>query len=142
MQMPSDAANVQPGRALMPRRRGRKAAGWVVERSWEWRFAASPEALWPYLADTARFNEAAGVGRYAVTDTPRADGTVARRGAVRALGLTLSWDEGVPNWIAGRHYSHHRHFHRGPLRGMAVAIDLDPEPGGGSRVRYRLGVEA
>jgi hypothetical protein len=25
----------------------------VVERQWEWHFAASPEALWPLIADTA-----------------------------------------------------------------------------------------
>jgi hypothetical protein len=32
----------------------------TVEREWEWEFTAAPEALWPVLADTARYNEAAG----------------------------------------------------------------------------------
>jgi hypothetical protein len=37
----------------------------VIERVWEWRFAASPDELWPVLADTARFNKAIGLPRYA-----------------------------------------------------------------------------
>ncbi len=35
----------------------------VVERQWEWRFPASPEALWPLVADTARIGEATGFPR-------------------------------------------------------------------------------
>jgi class 3 adenylate cyclase len=113
----------------------------TVERSWEWSFAASPAALWPVLADTARFNEAAGLPRYSVTDLPQPDGSVRRIGTARRLGLSLSWEEGVPNWIAGSQFAHERRFASGPLRRLATEIAIKPESGGGSRVRYRLIIE-
>jgi hypothetical protein len=113
----------------------------VVERIWEWHFAASPEALWPLVADTARIGEAMGVPRYTVTDIPRPDGTVARIGSARRLGMTMTWDEGVPEWIAGRRYSHERRFHSRLIQRLASRIELDPEAGG-TRVRYTTTIAA
>ena len=81
-----------------------------IKRQWEWEFSAPPAALWPLLADTARFNEAAGLPRYSVTDLPLADGTVRRVGTVRRFGFTLSWEEGVPQWVAGQRFAHERLF--------------------------------
>src|SRR5260221_1321851 len=117
----------------------------IVEQVWEWHFNASPEALWPLLADTARFNEAAGLLRYEVTDRPQPNGTVTRTGTVHRFGINLTWEEGVPQWVAGRRFSHQRMFSSGPLRRLSTSIDIDPEAGpnseAGSRVRYRLSVE-
>jgi class 3 adenylate cyclase len=113
----------------------------VIERVWEWRFAAPPELLWPILADTARFNEAIGLPRYAVTETPLSDGSVRRVGSARKFGVTLSWDEGVPEWVAPHRYAHERYLHSGPLRLVASEILIDPAGNGASRVRYRLRLE-
>jgi class 3 adenylate cyclase len=112
----------------------------VVERVWEWHFAAPPEILWPILADTNRFNEAIGFQRYTITDTPMPDGTVRRTGHGRRFGLKLTWDEDVPQWIAGRRYSHRRRFHKGPLRSLTADIEFVPEDGG-SHVRFRVRAE-
>jgi hypothetical protein len=87
-----------------------------IARIWEWQFAASPELLWPVLADTASFNEAMGLPRYAVSETPQPDGSVRRVGSTRLFGMNLSWDEGVPEWVAPRRFTHRRQFHGGPLR--------------------------
>jgi class 3 adenylate cyclase len=122
----------------------------VIERVWEWRFAASPEALWPILADTARFNEAMGLPRYAIDEAPQPDGSVRRTGTVHRFGLTLSWEEGVPEWVAPRRFAHERRFPSGPLRRVATEITIDPmadpagNPGDGathSLVRYRLHID-
>jgi hypothetical protein len=112
-----------------------------VERDWEWEFSPSPAALWPVLADTARFNEAAGLPRYTVTDVSQPDGSVRRVGAARRFGLALSWEEGVPQWIAGKSFSHERRFGFGPFRRVVTEIDIHPASNGGSRVRYRLSIE-
>src|SRR5689334_25157963 len=111
-----------------------------VERYWEWRFPAKPAALWPPVTDTVRFNEALGLPRYTVTDLPQADGTVRRIGTARRFGLTLGWDEGGPQWVAGRHFAHQRQFASGPLRRLATEIEIRPDAGG-SRVRYKLSLE-
>src|SRR5438552_3139899 len=110
----------------------------MVERQWEWEFSATPKALWPALADTARFNEAAGLPRYAVTDLPQPDGSVGRIATARRFGFALSWEEGVPQWVAGQHFAHQRRFTSGPLRRLATQIELWPAAGGGSRVRNSL----
>ena len=121
----------------LPIRRG----GSVVQRVWQWRFAASPEALWPLLADTARFNEALGMPRYAVSETPLPDGTVRRTGSVCRFGLTLAWEEGVPEWVAPRRYRHERRFPSGPLRRAEAEITLDPTGDNGSLVGLRMTIE-
>jgi class 3 adenylate cyclase len=113
----------------------------TVDRDWEWKFAASPAALWPLLADTARFNEAAGLPRYSVTDVPQPDGSVRRIGMARRLGFTLRWEEGVPQWMFGQHFSHERRFAAGPLRRVATEITIRPATCAGSQVRYRLSLE-
>ncbi|HEX5318036.1 MAG TPA: adenylate/guanylate cyclase domain-containing protein [Stellaceae bacterium] len=113
----------------------------VVERVWEWRFPIPPETLWPYLLDTARINEALGLPRYAVTDTAQPDGTVRRTGATRRMGLRLSWDEGVPQWVANRFYTHRRQFHGGPVRSVQASVSLEPQLDGGTAARYRLRIE-
>jgi class 3 adenylate cyclase len=113
----------------------------TVERDWEWEFAASPAVLWPLLADTARFNEAAGLPRYSVADVPQPDGSVRRIATARRLGFTLRWEEGVPQWICGQHFSHERRFAAGPLRRVATEITIQPATCEGSRVRYRLSIE-
>jgi len=114
----------------------------TVAREWEWEFTASPEALWPVLADTARFNEAAGLPRYAVTDLPESDGTVRRIGRSRRFGITVSWEEGVPQWIVGRRFVHERRFAFVLFGRVVSEIDICPASGGGSRVRYRLSIAA
>jgi class 3 adenylate cyclase len=114
----------------------------TVQREWEWEFSAAPEALWPVLADTARFNEAAGLPRYEVTDLPQPDGTVRRIGRARRLGITVSWEEGVPQWIVGRRFVHERRFAFVLFGRVVTEIDMWPAGGGGSRVRYRLSIAA
>jgi class 3 adenylate cyclase len=114
----------------------------AIERVWEWHFAGSPEELWPVLADTARFNEAVGLPRYAVSETSQIDGSVRRTGAARVFGLTLEWEEGVPEWVAPRRFRHQRRFRRGLLRLLSTEITIDPcGDGAGSQVRYRLRLE-
>src|SRR5262249_28952844 len=125
------------------RNRARERPGMrVVERVWDWHFVAAPASLWPILADTARFNEAAGLPRYAVSDLPQPDGNVRRVGTASRFGFTLSWEEGVPQWVAGRWFFHERHFRSGPLRRVATTIELEPASGGGAQVRYRLAIDA
>jgi len=46
------------------------------QATWEWRFAEPPERLWPALADTARFNEAAELPRHRIEEVLQQDGSV------------------------------------------------------------------
>ncbi|WP_428247711.1 adenylate/guanylate cyclase domain-containing protein [Ferrovibrio sp.] len=104
---------------------------------WVWHLPAPPEALWPLLSDTARFNEAAGTPRYSVSETPRPDGSVLRQAEADYKGIKVRWEERPYEWVAGQSFRHERHFENGPLRQLGVAVALEPEAGG-SRITYRL----
>jgi class 3 adenylate cyclase len=110
----------------------------AVERIWKWHFTASPEALWPLLVDTSRLNEALGFARYTLTETARPDGTIERIGTTRRLGMPVTWDEGVPEWIAGRFYSHGRRFKSRLVRAIVTEIHLAPAAEGGTDVEFRI----
>jgi class 3 adenylate cyclase len=120
-------------------------AGWysksVMRRTWSWTFNLPPEELWPVLADTNRFNEAMGLPPYALEETPQPNGTVLRRGAGKAAGFTLEWEEKPYEWIAGRHFRQAREFTKGPFRRFGPVFDLEPDGAGGSRVSYALEYE-
>jgi class 3 adenylate cyclase len=113
----------------------------IVERSWKWHFAASPEALWPLLADTGRLNEAVGLSRYTLSETPRPDGTVERIGVTRRLGMTLTWEEGVPEWVWNRRYRHTRRFKSRFVRAVTADIEFHPTTDG-TDVAFRVAISA
>lgn len=106
-------------------------------RSWIWEFDHPPEAIWPLMADTARFNEASGLPIHIVSETPQPDGSVLAMATARIGPLKLEWREIPANWITGQWLEHNRVFARGPLRFLGAEVRL--EPGGrGSRMTYQV----
>jgi hypothetical protein len=53
-----------------------------------WHFDKPLEATWPVLSDTARFNEAAGLPRHGIIETPRDDGSVEYLARARIASLS------------------------------------------------------
>ena len=109
----------------------------AVQRSWNWTFDAPPEALWPVLSDTRRFNEAAGFPRYVLEEIPRADGSVAHLGHAKIGPLRLTWEEPAFDFVENRWFSQTRRFRGAPIREMTARLDLEPL-GRGSAVRWTL----
>jgi class 3 adenylate cyclase len=111
----------------------------AVQRSWSWTFEAPPEALWPVLSDTRRFNEAAGFPRYVLEENTRADGSVEHIGHAKIGPLRLTWEEPPFDFVEGRWFSQTRRFRGAPIREMTARLDLEPL-GGGSAVRWTLSI--
>jgi class 3 adenylate cyclase len=109
----------------------------LQRRSWQWHLAQSPDALWPVIADTARFNEAAKLPKYQVEDILQGDGRVLRLARTTVAGLTLEWEELPYEWVRGRSFRHTRLFRKGPLRRFGPIVELKPE-GGGTLLSYTL----
>ena len=108
-------------------------------RTFHWQFNNPPAAIWPLLADTVRFNEAAGLPRYEVTETLQADGTVLYEGAMKQGPMTIAWREIPVNWVAGHWFEHRREFRKGPLKDLTARLVLYPENGGDTcRADYTL----
>ncbi len=99
-------------------------------RRFHWRFDNPREAIWPILADTVRFNEAAGLPRYEVIETLQDDGSVLYEGRLKRGPFTVSWREIPVNWVANRWFEHRREFHNGPLKDLTARFVLSADPGG------------
>lgn len=111
------------------------------KREWIWQFDGPPETVWPILADTARFNEAAGIPKQAIVETPQSDGSVLYEASARQGPIKLAWREAPVNWVANQWFEHCRYFTRGPFRSLCATFRVVPE-GAGSTGIYTAEVEA
>jgi class 3 adenylate cyclase len=114
----------------------------MAERSWTWRFDAPPEAVWTAMADTARFNEAAGLPRHTIVETPRPDGSVEYIGKARQGPFALVWREHPVNWVHARWFEHRRSFSKGPLGEICATFRLAAGDARRSTWTYTLRAEA
>ena len=108
-------------------------------KTWIWRFDSPPEAIWPVLSDTARFNEAADLPRHTIIETPREDGSVEFLARARIGPFPLEWEEQPVNWVDRQWFEHCRVFRNGPLEYLCATLRLFPEPGG-CRCEYTVDV--
>src|SRR3984957_2522042 len=106
----------------------------------ETHFAQPPEAIWPFLADSARLNEMTGSPPYRITDRLDADGRIRRAATAKAGPLRLQWDEQFGEWQENRWLTQERQFKNGPFRHFKVHAKLDPEDTG-SRLVFSAEVE-
>lgn len=108
---------------------------------WIWDLHASPAALWPFAADTNRFNrdtglppvQKAGMGRLA---------NARRNLRFRIYGVLIEWEEEPFEWIYPHRFGVIRHYRRGPTAEMRVRVALDPLPAGGTRLIYAVTARA
>lgn len=105
---------------------------------WEWDLSSPPQALWPLVSDTNRFNRDAGLP--AVEDAgykknPSAPSPARRVIKARAAGMTLEWEEKPFEWIAPFEFGVERFFKNGPLEKVKVKVRLQPKSGG-TRILY------
>ena len=108
------------------------------ERTFTWTFDSPPEAVWPALADTARFNEAAGLPKHAVEERPQADGSVRFFATARKGPFRLEWEEIPVEWVERQWFRHRRVFSAGPLAELAAALRLRADGPGASVVEYTV----
>jgi class 3 adenylate cyclase len=112
----------------------------ATSETWEWEFEHAPAAMWPLLADTARFNEAAKVPKHQITEIPQADGSVHYFGVARIGPFDVKWQEKPVNWVSEQWFEHTRYFRNGPLKVLSAELHLEPGHRG-CRARYSLSIE-
>lgn len=105
---------------------------------WEWELQASPEALWPLVADTNRFNYDTGLPAVQPCLGGETRPTNARRLAFSWLGVQVEWEEQPFEWIRPSRFGVVRNYLSGPLAEMRVLAELTPREGGGSRLVYQV----
>ncbi|MEK7325297.1 MAG: hypothetical protein AAB217_08605, partial [Chloroflexota bacterium] len=60
---------------------------------WEWRLQSSPEALWPFVSDTDRFNRDTGVPAVEMRASDKPPTNARRRLRLTRFGVPIEWDE-------------------------------------------------
>ena len=103
-------------------------------------FAKPPEAIWPFVADTARVNEAAGSPPYRVEERVDALGRIHRFASVGLGPIRVRWEEGFGEWQENRVLTQVRSFLNGPMRRFEVRAEVFPE-GAGSRMMFSADIE-
>ncbi len=102
---------------------------------WEWRLRSSPERLWPFVADTNRFNRETGL-----PSIRRADDAIRQNARqnlrVSKLGVRVEWEEEPFEWVRPYRFGVHRRYSAGPVASTRVLVELEPLPGGGTRLVY------
>jgi adenylate cyclase len=105
------------------------------------RFNVTPEALWPFVADTERLNRALGLlpVHYQATEIA---GQPTLLGEYRLAGARLArWIEHPFDWEEPYRHSVRREYLGGPLREAVIGVELAPA-GGGTDVRPWIRIEA
>ncbi|MEQ9490205.1 MAG: adenylate/guanylate cyclase domain-containing protein [Alphaproteobacteria bacterium] len=111
------------------------------QRKFIWHFDNPVEDIWPIMADTARFNEAAGLPKHDIEEIPQPGGSVRYFATAKVGPMSLVWEDHPVNWVENRWFRHRRSFRNGPLKSLDARLDLFPEETG-CRGEYTLQAEA
>src|SRR5262249_26974623 len=105
---------------------------------WQWELRASPEALWPLVANTDRFNF--DVGLPTIEHLP-GDGRLhnrRRRLGFFSRGMAVDWEEEPVDWVRPYPFAVLRRYHHAPFAQIRTQVDLTPQPDGGTYLVYQL----
>ena len=110
----------------------------VLRYQFQWKLRSSAEALWPYVSNTDRVNNAIGLPavRYKTIQDPKLG--MRRIATVRAMGMTMEWEEHPFEWIEGRRLSVLRQFPSGPFYWFTNIVELNPQSDGGTLIVQTL----
>lgn len=103
---------------------------------WVWHLKSTPEQIWPWLADTNRFNRDTGIPVVEQGISRSSSSTLPERElTLRKFGVPIAWTEKPFEWIKPQRFAIQRLYHRGPIREMRVSVEIRQE-GSGSRLDY------
>ncbi len=104
---------------------------------WEYDLKASPEKLWPFVADTNRFNRDTGVPSVEPAKTTRERLRNARRRlSLSMYGMAVEWEEQPFEWIRPSRFGVARTYSKGPITELRALVELTPRAGGGTKLSY------
>jgi class 3 adenylate cyclase len=109
-----------------------------LHKRWEFDLKSSPERLWPFIADTNRFNRDTGVPEIEVERGQPRLPNARRKVRLSIHGLPVEWEEQPFEWIKPERFGIERTYSRGPLARLRVLAELAPNSGGGTHLVYQL----
>src|SRR6266508_6608126 len=107
---------------------------------WEYELKAGPEQLWPFVADTNRFNRDTNVPAVEVEPTRRRLRNARRRVRLSIFGMPVEWEEQPFEWVRPVRFGVKRTYSKGPVAEMKALAELSPGAQGGTRLTYDVSV--
>jgi class 3 adenylate cyclase len=106
---------------------------------WEYDLRADPQALWPLVSDTNRFNRDAGLPDVTRQGADAETGRAARRKLrLSKLGVGVEWEEEPFEWVRPFRFGVVRRYKTGPVAEARVAARLTEREGGGTHLVYDI----
>ena len=105
---------------------------------WEFDLKSTPESLWPFVADTNRFNRDTGVPKLDLEQRHKRLPNARRRVRFSYFGLPVEWEEQPFEWIKPNRFGVERVYSKGPMARLKVLGDLTPRPDGGTHLTYEI----
>jgi class 3 adenylate cyclase len=105
---------------------------------WECDLEASPEKLWPFVADTNRFNRDTKVPAVEVEPGRRRLRNARRRVRLSNFGMPVEWEEQPFEWVRPSRFGVKRTYSKGPVAEMTALAELTPRSDGGTSFKYHV----
>ncbi|HEU0251979.1 MAG TPA: adenylate/guanylate cyclase domain-containing protein [Pyrinomonadaceae bacterium] len=105
---------------------------------WEFDLKSSPEDLWPFVADTNRFNRDTGVPKIEVDAGKQRLPNARRKVRLSIYGLPVEWEEQPFEWVRPKRFGVERVYSKGPMARLKVLAELEAKPEGGTHLTYEL----
>ncbi|HEX6284566.1 MAG TPA: DUF5939 domain-containing protein, partial [Pyrinomonadaceae bacterium] len=109
-----------------------------LHKRWEFDLKSSPERLWPFIADTNRFNRDTGVPEIEIEPGQPRLPNARRKVRLTIHGLPVEWEEQPFEWIKPERFGIERTYSKGPLARLRVLAELAPNSDGGTHLVYQL----
>ncbi len=104
---------------------------------WIWELESSPEALWPLISDTNRFNRDTGLPPIQLLGISKGVRLVKFKIPV----VSVEWEEEPFEWTYPYRFGVLRRYRKGPLAEMRVDCRLERLPSSGTRITYETWVK-
>lgn len=105
---------------------------------WEFDLKSSPDSLWPFVADTNRFNRDTGVPKLEFDKVHKRLPNARRKVRFSYFGLPVEWEEQPFEWIRPHRFGVERVYSKGPMARLKAIAELKAKPGGGTHMTYEI----
>jgi class 3 adenylate cyclase len=107
-------------------------------KRWEFDLKSSPERLWPFIADTNRFNRDTGVPPIQVEPGQKRLPNARRKLRLSMYGFPVEWEEQPFEWVKPFRFGVERVYSKGPLARLRMLAQLTPKAEGGTHLTYEV----
>ena len=109
-----------------------------IHKRWEFELKSSPERLWPFIADTNRFNRDTGVPEVEIDKAQKSLRNARRKLRLSVYGMPIEWEEQPFEWVRPARFGIERVYSKGPMARLRVLAELTPNSDGGTHLIYQV----